>query len=418
MIRYHGTPVKILLDKIEITGYRSCLRTVFAPNPNLSVLIGPNGSGKTNVLNAVRLVKRLTQPPERLLGRGRSASAECQIKVWFLVGDKKAILTADLDIDTDDDNEDIVIGFRQKWYLKDFTGESKRYDVPLFLARQYIFRDGEPEEDAEQTSFWYSSYIHEVPNSALEVVAAIARHVVGMRYYGATQFTNPASCPVSIEIENEGPVRRGLRLHAHSKFIFDLYQQWSQKSDSYQQFFEIVGPAGIGLADDINFKEVQTSSLDYTVRSGGKVRERKREKSLVIPQFLVGQHELSPNQLSEGTFKTMTLLFYLITDDSTLLLIEEPEVCVHHGLLTSIIELIKTYSEEKQIVISTHSDYVLDQVEPESVHMVRRSPEGGTEVTRITKAMSARELSALRDFLDKEGNLGEYWRHGSLESSV
>jgi len=120
-------------------------------------------------------------------------------------------------------------------------------------------------------------------------------------------------------------------------------------------------------------------------------------------------------QLSEGTFKTITLLFYLITERSSALLIEEPEVCVHHGLLVSIIELIKTYSRQKQIILSTHSDFILDQVEPRHVYRVKRDNEDGTKVTHIEKALSAGELKALKLYLETEGNLGEYWRHGSLE---
>ena len=139
------------------------------------------------------------------------------------------------------------------------------------------------------------------------------------------------------------------------------------------------------------------------------------EKILVIPQFNIGKNELSPNQLSEGTFKTITLLFYLITEASKVLLVEEPEVCVHHGLLSSIIELIKTYSRDKQIVLSTHSDFVLDEVNPENVYKVTNLPLKGTKVSHVPKSMSRLELAALREYLEVEGNLGEYWRHGGLE---
>lgn len=166
--------------------------------------------------------------------------------------------------------------------------------------------------------------------------------------------------------------------------------------------------------DEIEFKEIPTSSIDYTVRSGGDVHERRRERLLIVPQFLVGQNKLSPSQLSEGTFKTITLLFYLMTVRSSALLIEEPEVCVHHGLLSSIIELIKTYSKKKLILVSTHSDFVLDQVEPRNVYGVEMTP-NGTEVKNISKSMTSEEMQALKNYLETEGNLGEYWRHGGFE---
>jgi Fe-S cluster assembly ATPase SufC len=191
----------------------------------------------------------------------------------------------------------------------------------------------------------------------------------------------------------------------------------AQKSDPnnrYNQFIDIVGPRGLRLIDALKFREVRTSSSEYSVRVGGRVEVRTRHKLLVIPQFRLGKQRLSPNQLSEGTFKTLALLFHVITGDSTTLLIEEPEVCVHHGLLSSILELVKSYSRNKQMIISTHSDYVLDHVSPENVYRVTFDKSSGTSARPIPEAMTRKEYSALREYLEQEGNLGDYWREGGL----
>jgi predicted ATPase len=79
-----------------------------------------------------------------------------------------------------------------------------------------------------------------------------------------------------------------------------------------------------------------------------------------------------------------------------------------------VLELIKSSSRAKQIVLSTHSDYVLDHVKPENVYRVAFERSGGTIVRHVPEAMTAEEFSALRDYLEKEGNLGEYWREGGL----
>jgi predicted ATPase len=172
------------------------------------------------------------------------------------------------------------------------------------------------------------------------------------------------------------------------------------------------------LVDKITFREIRTSSTEYSVQVGGKIERRRAEKVLVIPQFRRGKNILSPNQLSEGTFKTLALLFYIITEESTALLLEEPEVCVHQGLLSSILELIKKYSMEKQMIVSTHSDYVLDHVKPENVLSVKADPVDGTVVRHLRKTMSKKEYEALRYYLGHEGNLGEYWREGGLEETL
>ena len=346
------------ISKVEIQNYRSCLNTSFSPHPNLSVLIGPNSSGKTNILNAMRLLKRLTEQNEKYFHEERPPTAESKLKIWFELDKKKAILTSKIDIYTDDGNADVVVSSTESWYLKDFTDSAKRVKIPLWFARnssnyrrytgrRYIGNKNLPKHFMTSSSELYRRQMYfglYTPEQALVPLNKISGYLSGMRYYSASQFTNPSNCPVSFEIEKEGMKRRGYRLRGHTRFLFDLYREFKDRSDSYNQFFDIVGPQGIGLVDRIDFQDIITSSIEHKVQSGGEIQKRKRDKSLIIPKFSVGKNQLSPNQLSEGTFKTITLLFYLMTETSSILLIEEPEVCVHHGLLHSIIELIKTYS--------------------------------------------------------------------------
>lgn len=408
-----------MIKKISISNYRSCLDTTFDINPNLSVLIGPNSSGKTNILNALLLLRKLVEERAYPSFDEERPTVQCTLKLWFDLDGKTVILDTTIDLYTDEENSDVVVSSQHSWYLKDFTGNGKRIQIPLWYARYYI----EEERFQEESRFYIRQrqllklrHSFKVPGAAIKPLADIAQNLSQMRYYSASQFTNPANCPVSFEIEKEGKISRGIRLRGYTKFLFDLYNaSKSSEQLAYQQFFDIIGPNGIQLIDELAFKEIPTSSIDYSVRSGGLVHERRREKILIIPQFRIGKNELSPNQLSEGTFRTITLLFYLITEESKILLVEEPEVFVHHGLLSSILELIKTYSRDKQIIISTHSDFVLDEVQPENVYRVSNSVTDGTKVFHIPKSMSNGELRALHDYLETEGNLGEYWRHGGLE---
>jgi hypothetical protein len=250
----------------------------------------------------------------------------------------------------------------------------------------------------------------------IEFSYPLYRFFTGISYYSASQFTDPTKCPVSIEVEDERVHRRSLRAADHTKVLHDLYGVCSSKSRTreYAEFMSIVGPSGLKLVDAVSFRELELPQSRYEVRTGGKVVREKSQRRLLIPYFQVDGNRLSPNQLSEGTFKTIALLFYLVIDKGSLLLIEEPEVCVHHGLLKSILELVKSYSTSKQIIISTHSDYVLDMLAPENVFLVYKEKRLGTKVKPVTRALSTRDFNALKTYLAETGNLGEFWRHGGL----
>ena len=406
------------ISKISIKSYRSCQLTEFEPNKELSALIGPNGSGKTNVLSAIRLLSSLWQARNRRLINEEPLTSISEIKTWYNWDGKTIIHTAQLNLVTNENNQDEILETDESWYMYDITNSKKKIKLPMGMVFDLIYQ---PRMQSSSRSSTRKSYLIEYINKELgfdakviDAVEAVANFIRQIKYYSASQFTNPANSPISFEVEDAGRIR-GISINGHKRFLYDLYQEWRNKSDTYSEFIQLVGDEGIGLIQSIDFKEIKTSSSSYTVMTGGRVAEKERINLLIVPSFRISDNSLSPSQLSEGTFKTLALVFYLVTDKSSLVMIEEPEVCVHHGLLKSIIELVKVYSREKQIIISTHSDTVLDNLDISNVFKVIRDKENGTKVSSIAKSMSSKELQALKKYLQDEGNLGEYWKHGDLE---
>lgn len=327
-----------------------------------------------------------------------------------------------------DKGDDEVIGCTTDWNFREITKENRWIRIPLgFLYSDSVLFD-------EGFVFATASNVHwktdqnqlrlvypgaDVPKHVATELREIGAYLRGISYYSASQFTDPTRCPASFELDEDRLVRRSrFRSTDHVKFMMDLYRSYKtrKKSNVYDEFINIVGCNGLHLFDKLDFKEVSLPESRYQVSSGGRVTKQKVSRNLIVPSVVLDGAKLSLGQLSEGTFKTMALLFYLASDRSHLLLIEEPEVCVHHGLLTSIVELIKSYSATKQVIFSTHSDFVLDRLTPEEVFLVTRRSKLGTSVRNVPRALSKSNFSSLKQYLEEAGNLGEYWRHGGFDT--
>ena len=412
------------ITKISIKSYRSCKTTIFSPNEELTVLIGPNGSGKTNILSAIKLLSSLLDVRRRTnyIEGEESLSSASEIKTWFDLDGKTIIHTAKINAVTNERNQDEILSTDENWYMFDITGNRKKATIPLeMLSHTINYKKNVKSLASHRRAYFLQQYLDDngFNEKAFDALVLVVNFISKIKYYSASQFTNPSSCPISFEVEAQGynGIRRGISIrNSHKTLLYDMYLEFKNKSDSYNEFNSIVGPEGIGLVDSLEFKEIKTSSSRVSVLTGGKIKKREKINLLVVPGFVISESTLSPSQLSEGTFKTLALVFYLVTDKSSMLMIEEPEVCVHHGLLNSIIELINIYSQEKQIFISTHSDTVLDSVDISNVYSVKRTCDKGTLVKRISKSIKKKEMDALKEYLETEGSLGEYWKHGDLEN--
>lgn len=422
----------IYLSSIEIRNYRSCTKTSMQFKEDLSALIGINGSGKSNFLNGVLLLKKLATI-SRYTQDDDFPQSKCKIKAIFIVEQKTLPFEAEIKYTTNELNIDQVISAEQRWNFKEFTGDETPITLPLsriYEFQKFIKYRSHDIPSGFQKSDWQrviSKSYETISGSTLpqeanelkivmDVYEKVYDFIAGISYYSASQFTDPSKCPTYFEIQNERIIRSlSRRGNDHQRFMFDLYNAYKNPNSKFQEYLSIVGNEGLGLINSISYIEIEVPTNEYAVGLGGKVISKENNKLLVIPNFIIGDLKLSPNQLSEGTFKTLAIVFYLITDASRFLIIEEPEVCIHHGLLTSILELIKEFSYEKQIIISTHSDFVLDEMKPENVFIVKFNPKSGTSIKHIPDALSARDYRALKIYLKETGNLGEYWRHGELE---
>lgn len=402
----------IKIKSLSISNYRSCAKTKFDVLTNLTTLIGVNGAGKSNILNGIQLLKRINGYKDVIPKEFLDSFPYSLIELMLDINNEEYNLQSDIYYNTNGKNTEEL--FLAKLKIKKNNTDSKWLEIApgLFKFIDYIHRKEIKLEQIEIDDMFKEGESKDEKNLILDVVSYLST----ISYYSATQFSDPTKCPISLEIEEFRLARSDKKEKTHEQFIYDLYKSYKLEKKKFKKYINTVNKNGIGLIDDIIFRELKTPNSSLRWMPGGKVQKIEREKNIIIPFMLIGDLNLSPNQLSEGTFKTLALIFYILNDESNLVLIEEPEVCVHHGLLDSIIELIKSQSKHKQFFISTHSDYVLDKLEPENIVLVKMTTEG-TTADSLPQYLSKNDFDeALKEYLKESGNLGEYWKEGGFDN--
>lgn len=109
------------------------------------------------------------------------------------------------------------------------------------------------------------------------------------------------------------------------------------------------------------------------------------------------------DQMSEGLLYWLAFAALPHVSPTKLLLIEEPENGLHPARIAEVMRVLRQLSERgTQVVMATHSPLVVNELKPEEVSVVTRTPEAGTKANRVSEIPSLDQL--LEAF-----SLGELW---------
>ena len=114
------------------------------------------------------------------------------------------------------------------------------------------------------------------------------------------------------------------------------------------------------------------------------------------------------SSLSDGTLRFIALTTLLLQPASlrpTLILLDEPELGLHPYAVTLLASMLKQASVESQVIVATQSPILLDHFEPEDVLVAER----------VNSATALRRLDAgaLKAWLD-DYSLGQLWEKNEL----
>jgi predicted ATPase len=335
-----------MLQRIWIRGLASLGDVTLEPGP-LTVLIGANGSGKSNVLRALKLASVL---PTRSLGAFVADSGGAS-SLLHLGAKRTPVLHLLLDfLDGAGDKHSyaasvaFAAGDRLVFELET-VGLSRR-DAPSGTIR-FLGRD-----------HWESRVPDEADGGPL------VHHLSKMASFHL----------------NDTSANSGLR--TLSRTAEDIYLA----SDG-RNLAAVLARLSLGHTDDDAKAWRRINQL--VRRVAPMVKELRPSKVGANDEFArldwVDDHDMAfgVHQLSDGTLRAIALITALVhplTGEASLVCIDEPELGLHPAAISLLAELARSVSSQTQVMFATQSSAFLDHFDPPEVVVVER--ENGASVLR------------------------------------
>ncbi len=372
----------------------------------LNVVIGPNGSGKSNILEAIDLLRASATD---LVAPVRAGGGT---EEWLWKG-TESLPVAEVDATLYNPNGIMALRHRIS-----FASVGQRFD----LVDEAIENEREEFEGATDVRFFYR---YQAGHPVLSIRAVDIDGAVTDRERRERKLQREDLAPnQSVLSQRRDPDQYPEITYLGDQYKqFKLYREWNMGRNTTPRNPQPVDMPSDFLAEDASNLGLVLNHLDlmgdirnllfsqieqfyeqferYQVYfQGGTVQVYFHEKELFRP--------VPATRLSDGTLRFLCLVSILChPSPPPLICIEEPEIGLHPDILPIVAELLIEASHRTQVIVTTHSDILVDALShvPEAV-LVCEKESNATSVRRL-------EQEQLRIWLN-EYSLGDLWRSGEL----
>ena len=388
--------------------------TAELPLEPLNVLIGPNASGKSNLIEALSLLHAAPSDLQEPIRRGGG------VRDWLWKGDP-GTPTATVEVTFSGVNLPNVRIPALRYRLS-FTCTSDHFTMVDEVVENekpgsgekapesyYSYQQGSPVIKAVTPTGGNPAGIFEPPGSErLEQVLPWEEVIADQSIL--SQRRDSRAYP---ELWWVNAVFRLTHFYRELDLSRDAPVRLPQKPDLPQDILmEDASNLGLMLSDMLNQPDVKERMLermrdfypsfrDVTATiGGGTVQIFFHEKGL--------RHPVPATRLSDGSLRYLCLLAVLCNPNATgVVCIEEPELGLHPDVIPEVAKLLVEASSKSQIFVTTHSDVLVDALTetPEAV-IVCEKEEGATRMRRL-------DAEKLKPWLE-EYRLGEMWTRGEI----
>ena len=354
-----------MIKKLRVQNFKA-LRDIEIELTPIHVLIGPNDSGKTSILDVLAALCRSVDHKlsQAFLGSWKNAEL-----VWG--SNPKLLVTLEANFDDP----------MTKLYSISVSFKSLNRDKEVIVLNESHY-DGTVEQKLEgqrqidATAICSDFFISGDLANRCKHTRELLR---GVHYY---RF-DPSFLALPVAPDTKRRFRMesngfGLALCLDEILSFDR-DLFSQLENRFKQIFPYIK----------SIKLIQEEAYQAPVDAPEKVTMlRKADGKGLYFQMKQSDQLIPASQASDGTLLILAYLAILyLPEPPRLLLLEEPENGIHPKRLRDILEILRQLVHEQshtQVVLTTHSPYVLDLFKPEEVTLCTKLDTGEIKTTRLS----------------------------------
>jgi len=359
----------------------------------LNLFIGPNGSGKSNLIEAISLMRSAPKEFREVTRKGGGVAE------WIWKGRPKGPASIE-------------------WVVSYPKGRKPLRHMMAFHAVAQTFalddesvEESEPRAPTEQNVYFYYRYRNGNPvvNTVKGQQRALAKDTIEPDRSILAQRRDPETFPELAWLAQNYEKIRIYREWAFGRnAVFREPQKADMRNDILEEDFSNLGlflnrlKSRFPVAKKAilaGLRDLYDGISDFDVSiEGGTVQVYFTEGEFVIPA----------TRLSDGTLRYLCLLAILCDPEPPpLVCIEEPELGLHPDILPKVADLLRAASKRTQLIVTTHSDILVDAMtETPEVVVVCSKIEGHTIMERLNP-------EALNEWL-KSYRLGQLWTKGQI----
>lgn len=352
----------------------------------LNVLIGPNASGKSNLIAALSLLAAAPIDIQKPFREGGGVQA------WTWKGEKFPV-PAHVEVVFD-------LAFPRDLRLRyELVFDGGSLNSPIFK---------ESLQEVQLGGRIFYPFQQSIVSDQVELTGILKIFDPLKSIF--SQIQEPVT---QREITFTGQAFRQIRIFSMNRFGASGVLRRPQRADLPNDFLlEDGSNLGLILNDFENRRAVKQDLLarlrlfyerveDLTISvRGGTIEIFFHERGLTAPMPAI--------RLSDGTLQFLCLLAVLChPEPPPLVCIEEPELGLHPDILPAVAELLRSAAERTQLIVTTHSEALVSALSevPEAILVCERD-DAGTTLRRL-------EPEKLAEWLERY-SLGELWSMGEI----